>query len=78
LLFAKDIQDNERRCVLLVPSWLQWPYAEREHRGAEKPPSAYLQQVRAGEEADVSAEELVLVASGQLVLPSKKLNERAF
>jgi antitoxin (DNA-binding transcriptional repressor) of toxin-antitoxin stability system len=40
--------------------------------------SAYLQQVRAGEEADVSAEELVLVASGQLVLPSKKLNERAF
>jgi prevent-host-death family protein len=27
---------------------------------------------------DVSAEELALVASGQLLLPSKKLNERAF
>lgn len=58
--------------------------------------SAYLQQVRAGEEivirdrnlpiakivpldtTDVAAEELALVASGQLVLPSKKFNERAF
>ena len=58
--------------------------------------SAYLQEVRSGEEIiirdrnlpvaklvplgpiDVSAEELVLVASGELQLPSEKLNERTF
>jgi prevent-host-death family protein len=58
--------------------------------------SAYLQQVRAGEEivirdrnlpiakivplvtTDVSAEELALVASGQMLLPSEPFNERAF
>ena len=58
--------------------------------------SAYLQEVRAGEEIvirdrnlpvarlvplspiDASTEELALVASGELQLPSEKLNERAF
>jgi prevent-host-death family protein len=58
--------------------------------------SAYLQQVRAGEEivirdrnlpiakivpyatSDFSAEELALAASGQLLLPTEKFNERAF
>ena len=58
--------------------------------------SAYLQEVRAGEEIvirdrnlpiaklvplsplDASTEELTLVASGELQLPSEKLNERAF
>ncbi len=58
--------------------------------------SAYLQEVRAGEEivirdrnlpiakivplatADVSAEELALVASGQMLLPSEPFDERAF
>jgi prevent-host-death family protein len=58
--------------------------------------SAYLQQVRAGEEiiirdrslpvakivpltaTEVSAEELALAASGELLLPAETLNERAF
>jgi prevent-host-death family protein len=58
--------------------------------------SAYLQEVRAGEEIvirdrnlpvaklvplspiDASMEELALVASGELQLPSEKLNERLF
>jgi prevent-host-death family protein len=58
--------------------------------------SAYLQQVRAGEEivirdrnrpiakivpldtTDFSAEDLALAASGQMLLPAKKFNERAF
>lgn len=58
--------------------------------------SAYIQQVRAGEEfvicdrnlpvaklvplsaTDTSAEELALVASGQLRLPEKPLDEEAF
>jgi prevent-host-death family protein len=58
--------------------------------------SAYLQQVRAGEEivirdrnlpiakivplvtTDFSAEELALAASGQMLLPTEKFNERAF
>src|SRR5260370_8040748 len=58
--------------------------------------SAYLQEVRAGEEIvirdrnlpiaklvplsplDASTEELTLVASGELQLPSEKLNDRAF
>jgi prevent-host-death family protein len=58
--------------------------------------SAYLQQVRAGEEliirdrnlpvaklvpltaAEASAEELVLAASGELLLPSETLNGRTF
>jgi len=58
--------------------------------------SAYLQEVRAGEEivirdrnlpvakivpldtTDLSGEEMALVASGELVLPSEKFNERAF
>ncbi len=37
--------------------------------------SAYLQQVRAGEELE---EELALAASGELLLPSGTLNERTF
>jgi prevent-host-death family protein len=58
--------------------------------------SAYLQEVRAGEEivirdrnlpvakltplapVDASAEELALAAAGELSLPSKPFNERAF
>jgi prevent-host-death family protein len=58
--------------------------------------SAYLQEVRAGEEIivrdrnlpiaklvslapiDASAEELALAAAGELLLPSKPFNERAF
>jgi prevent-host-death family protein len=58
--------------------------------------SAYLQQVRAGEQivirdrnlpiaklvplapAEVSADELALAASGEMLLPSEALNERSF
>ena len=45
--------------------------------------SAYLQEVRAGEEIvirdrNLPVAKLTLVASGELQLPSEKLNERAF